>query len=91
MNADMSLTTEKLETISYQGNVLLSKLYFSVADTGKLPKGSGNRFIVVVDTHSVQAFVLLVYHKNDLVGAGNETDKLQRIIKNNYLQYGNLV
>ena len=91
MNADMSLTTEKLETISHQGNVLLCKLYFSVAGTGKSPKGSGNRCIVVVDTHSVRVFVLLVYHKSDFIGAGNETDKWKRIIKNNYLQYGNLV
>ena len=91
MNAEMSVTTEKLETISHQGNVLLCKLYFSVAGTGKSPKGSGNRCIVVVDTHSVRAFVLLVYHKNDLVGVGNETVKWKRVIKDNYPQYGGLV
>ena len=91
MNVDVSLATEKLETISQKNDKLLCKLYFSVAGSNRSPKGSGNRCIVAVDTHNARVSVLLVYHKNDLTGSGSETDKWKSVIKNNYSQYNDLI
>ena len=41
MNVDMSLTTEKLETISHQGDVLLCKLFFLLPVPVNLRKDRG--------------------------------------------------
>lgn len=90
-NAEASIATDKFETISQNGDKLLCKLYFSIAGTGKSPKGSGNRCITVVDKEQAQVAVLLVYHKNDLGGTGSETVRWKRIIKDNYPEYGTLV
>ena len=90
-NADTALQSEKLETISNQSGLILCKLDFRIAGTGKSAQGSGNRSIVLVDTNKSLVTILLVYHKNDLTGVGNETVKWKRIIKDNFPLYINLV
>jgi|AntAceMinimDraft_18_1070375.scaffolds.fasta_scaffold06474_6 hypothetical protein len=68
-------------------NVRIIKTEFRVVGTKQSKKSSGNRCIIAVHGDSKAVHVLLAYHKNDLSGKGNETDKWKRIIKENYKQY----
>ncbi|PIZ96196.1 MAG: hypothetical protein COX80_01900 [Candidatus Magasanikbacteria bacterium CG_4_10_14_0_2_um_filter_33_14] len=88
---DMLLKRDIAETIVDAGKYKIIKTDFSVAGTNKSPKSAGNRCIVIVDEEVKKVSILLVYHKNDLVGSGNETALWKQVIKNNYREYSNLL
>lgn len=78
------------EIITDQYPFKVVKSNFSVAGSGKSPKGSGNRCIAVVDEKHRRVSIVLVYHKTDL-GSGNETARWKSIIKENYSEYKGLL
>jgi len=84
VNFDELLQTEQCEVISHAEHKRLCKLQFAVAGTGKSPKKSGNRCIVVADVAEHRVDILLVYHKSDIVKQGNETVAWKQIIKRKF-------
>lgn len=71
-------------------NLKISKVEFKIAGTNESRHGSGNRCIIAIDNKNNAIKILLLYHKNHL-GSGNETTKWKQIIKENYLEYKNLL
>jgi len=82
---------EQCDVINTVDNLVLCKLNFAVAGTQKSPKGSGNRCIMVVNVNKSVVVILLVYHKNDITGKGNETVEWKKIISTNFPVYRHLV
>ena len=78
------------EIIVEKEGVKISKVEFKVAGTNESRHGSGNRCIVAINDQDKSIKILLLYHKNHL-GKGNETAKWKQIIKENYLEYKNLL
>ena len=74
-----------------KANVVIYKTEFKISGTQESRHSSGNRCIVAIHKDINKVCVLLVYHKNNLGGNGNETGKWKRVIEDNYPQYGNLV
>lgn len=87
---DMLSQKDVAEIITDQYPFKIIKSDFAVAGTGKSPKGSGNRCIVVVNEEYRRASIVLVYHKNDL-GSSGETAQWKTIIKRNYPEYKKLL
>ena len=75
------------ETIIDCEDIKICKTEFKIAGTNESRHGSGNRCIVALHKDTRRVHVLLVYHKNDL-GKGQETAEWNRLIKNNYKEYG---
>lgn len=75
--------TDKAETIRAQNGNKLIKLYFKVAQTQQSALSSGNRAILFVNEERREAEFLLVYSKNQ-IGSPNETQKWQRVIREQY-------
>lgn len=84
INFDELIQTDQCEVISHVDSRRLCKLEFSVAGTGKSPKKSGNRSILLVEMEQKQVRVLLAYHKSDIVKSGNETVAWKKIIKKEF-------
>ena len=80
-------TIAEIITVSDDGNLKLCKTEFKIAGTDVSRHTSGNRCIVVMDDSDVSVHVLLIYHKNDLKGNCNETNKWKELIKQHYPQY----
>jgi hypothetical protein len=78
------------EITDKNAEIVICKTEFKISGTQESRHGSGNRCIVVKHKKLNKICVLLVYHKNDL-GDKNETVKWKRIIKENYLDYKNLL
>lgn len=70
--------------------IKVCKTEFKIAGSNQSRHGSGNRCIVAIHKNTNIVNVLLVYHKNDL-GGGAETARWKQIIKENYLEYRNLL
>ena len=87
---DSLLDSSIAETIVENDNRRIIKTEFRIAKTQQSRHGSGNRCIIAVHRDTQVVYVLLVYHKNDLTGKGNETEKWKRIIRKNYRQYKDL-
>ncbi len=87
---DALLETD-VDVISERDEIRIIKTDFRVAGTNKSKKGSGNRCIVAVHRDIKMVRVLLVYHKNDLPGNGNETAKWKNVIRENYGDYEEMV
>lgn len=90
-NFDELIALAQCETIGHEEDLRLCKLDFAVAGTGKSPKGSGNRCILVADVARQLVTILLVYHKCDIVRGGNETVAWKKHIKDNFPEYVELV
>lgn len=88
--AESLFKTSIAETIINAGNIKIIKTEFRVAGTKESRKSSGNRCIAAIHNDKRIVCVLLVYHKND-IGDRNETARWKQIIKDNYLQYRNLL
>lgn len=80
---DMLLCTDRAETISVQGEMLIVKTKFKVVGTQESAKTSGNRCIVSVGTAKRVVSVLLVYGKTDLSGR-HETAEWKALVKKHY-------
>lgn len=78
-------------TIADAGAVRMCKMEFRIAGKGPSRKSSGNRIIVVFHREKRTARILLVYHKQDLVGSGSETDKWKRLISDHFPGYQGLL
>ena len=78
------------ETIIDSDEIKICKTEFKIAGTNESRHGSGNRCIVALHKKTNKINVLLVYHKNDL-GKGQETAEWNRLIKNNYKEYGDIL
>lgn len=87
---DSLLDSSIAETIVENDNRRIIKTEFRIAKTQQSRHGSGNRCIIAVHRDTQVVYVLLVYHKNDLTGKGNETEKWKQIIRKNYRQYKDL-
>lgn len=72
---------------SRDGTRVIYKFEFRVAEQKVSAKASGNRMIVMVDYVTRLIRVLLVYHKNHILGE-RETDWWKVVIKS---EYGNLL
>jgi hypothetical protein len=84
---DSLLETEIAEEIVCKGDISICKTEFRVAGTKFSRKNSGNRCILAVNKKSREICVLLVYHKNDLVGS-NETVEWKKVVRGCYEGYG---
>ncbi|MDO8572454.1 MAG: hypothetical protein Q7S11_01630 [bacterium] len=71
------------------GKIVICKSEFKILPN-ESAKSSGNRCIIVQDKEKMEVRILLVYCKHDIQG-GNETVWWSNIIKNNYLEYKNLL
>lgn len=89
-NPERAIERGKMETVNDSGDVLICKLMFSVAGTGRSPKASGNRVIVALHKNEKVSYILLVYHKNDL-GKVGETQKWKKLIKENFSFYKDIL
>lgn len=74
--------TNRAEIIT-SGVKKIVKISFKVAGTDESAKTSGNRTIMSVNEKTRVVRVLLIYCKND-IGPPNETQKWQKIIKDQY-------
>jgi len=83
--------TSIAEKIHEKGDIIIAKTEFRVAGTKQAKKSSGNRCVIAIHQDTQIVKILLIYHKNDLLGNGSETAKWKRIIKENYREYGDLV
>ncbi|MDD4358853.1 MAG: hypothetical protein PHY30_03495 [Candidatus Pacebacteria bacterium] len=72
-------------------NIQIAKTEFRIAGTQQSRKKSGNRCIIAVKKDVKLICVLLVYHKKDLLGKGNETVRWKEIIKEKYREYRELI
>lgn len=88
MNFDELIQMDQCDEIVKLDKLLLCKLDFSVAGTGRSPKASGNRAIFVADCNTKKVKILLVYHKSDIVKSGNETVAWKKIVLANFPEYG---
>ncbi len=80
------------ETITDCGSVKICKTEFRIAGTGHSRHGSGNRCIVALyGGEEPNVVILLVYHKNHLIGTRNETAKWKSLVKKNYPVYKGLL
>lgn len=78
------------EIIVEKEELKILKVEFKVAGTDESRHGSGNRCIISVNNKNNSVKILLLYHKNHL-GKGSETVQWKQIIKENYLEYKNLL
>lgn len=78
------------EITDKNADVVICKTEFKISGTQESRHGSGNRCIVAKHKNTNKVCVLLVYHKNDL-GGGNETANWKNVIKENYLEYKDLL
>jgi hypothetical protein len=78
------------EITDRNSDVIICKTEFKISGTQESRHSSGNRCIVAIHNNSNKVYVLLVYNKNDL-GDKNETAVWQKIIKENYPQYKELL
>jgi len=85
-NFDLLFQKSIAEKIIDAPTISICKTEFKIAGTNTSRHGSGNRCIVAVHKDTSTIHILLVYHKNDL-GNGNETAKWKQIIRENYLEY----
>jgi hypothetical protein len=90
-NIELMLQADQIKLIHTKDHVSIHKLYFSVAGTKVGYKDSCCRAIIAVDTKVQQVTFLLVYHKTHLPGKGGETVQWQRVIKENFLEYNELI
>lgn len=87
---DVLLNQSIAETIIDGLNVKICKIEFKIAGTNQSRHGSGNRGIVAVYKNSAEIRILLIYHKSYL-NDGNETAQWKQLIKDNYLEYKELL
>ncbi len=90
-NAEESMQGNKLMVVVEFEQLRLCELDFAVAGTGLSPRASGCRAIALINKHTQNAEILLVYHVTDIVKKGNETDAWKRIIADNYPYCAELV
>ncbi|MCB9810637.1 MAG: hypothetical protein H6779_02190 [Candidatus Nomurabacteria bacterium] len=90
-NFDVMMQTDQVETIHEKDGNKICKFYFKIAGTNVSYKSSCCRAIAFVDPDKAEVIFLLVYHKSFLTGKGNETDKWERIIKDNFPKYSNMM
>ncbi len=87
---DTLLNTEKAEIIIDAGDIKIIKTQFRIDRTKESAKTSGNRTIVAWNIKEKSVHILLVYSKTDLSGH-NETSEWQRLIRDNYPQYIDII
>jgi hypothetical protein len=78
------------EIIKHNEKIKICKTEFKIAGTNKSRHASGNRCILAIHEEEHRIYILLVYHKNDLK-KGNETAEWEKIIKNNYPEYKDII
>jgi hypothetical protein len=83
---DLLFLKNVAETILDSKNIKICKTEFKIAGTQESRHSSGNRCIVAIHKEVNKVCVLLVYHKNDLVG-NNETTSWKSMIKENHGEY----
>lgn len=88
---DLLFLKNAAETIVDSKEIKICKTEFKIAGTNQSRHGSGNRCIVALHKDTNTICVLMVYHKNDLGGHGNETTQWKQVIKDNYPAYKNLL
>ncbi len=66
--------------------IAICKTEFKISGTQESRHASGNRCIAAIHRDDNTVCVLMIYHKNDL-GSGNETANWKNIIRENYVQY----
>ncbi|MDX9856127.1 MAG: hypothetical protein RBS86_04930 [Candidatus Moranbacteria bacterium] len=86
-----ALSETDVDVISERDEIRIIKTDFRVAGMNKSKKGSGNRCIIAVHRDIKMVRILLVYHKNDLFGNGNETAKWKKVVRENYGDYEEMV
>ena len=63
----------------------ICKMEFRIAGKGPSRKRSGNRAIILFDTNTGSAKILLMYHKQDFVkGGGSETAQWKKVVTDNF-------
>ncbi|VAW31935.1 hypothetical protein MNBD_CPR01-17 [hydrothermal vent metagenome] len=91
-NFDVLFERNIAETIINSNLIKVCKTEFRIAGTKHSRHGSGNRCIVALHNGDIpKVVILLVYHKNNLVGSGNETAKWKNLIKKNYPAYKSIL
>ena len=88
---DILLERKTAEIITDKQGIRICKTEFRVAGTKQSRHKSGNRCIVAIHTETKRINVLLVYHKSNLTGSGNETNKWKNLIKRNHTEYADLL
>lgn len=83
---DMMLQYQRADLIKAEGDLKLVKLDFAVAGTKISPKSSGNRAILVINERLHYVDILMLYHKNDVVG-NNETAWWIGVVRDNFPEY----
>lgn len=86
LRIDMMLQYQRADLIKVEGDLKLVKLDFAVAGTKIGPKSSGNRAILVVNERLHCVDILMLYHKNDVVG-NNETVWWMSVVRDNFPEY----
>ena len=67
------------------------KVKFTVAQSKKSYKSSGDRCIVYVDEEKSCVIILLVYHKDDLPKKQRETQAWKSLVRENFPEYRDLL
>ncbi len=80
---DSLRTTDTAEIIYTSGTKHIIKGNFSVIWTRESPKASGNRYIAFIDDEACICEILLVYTKNDIIGA-HETVWWKWLVEENF-------
>jgi hypothetical protein len=87
---DVLIENKIADIIVGSETVKICKFDFRVAGTNESRRGSGNRCIVALHKDKNAVVVLLVYGKTD-IGGGKETATWKNIIRENYLEYRDLL
>ncbi len=87
---DNLLLTDRAETITSAGEVMIIKTSFRIANSKESAKTSGNRCIVVLNKKTAAVHVLLVYAKTDFHGT-NETVWWKCMVRDNYPRYKEMI
>lgn len=86
---DLLINTSRAETICDVDGIKIIKTEFRVDRSKESARMSGNRCIVAWNQEKQFVSILLVYGKTDISGH-NETAQWQRIVRDNYTEYGHL-
>jgi hypothetical protein len=87
---DKMLESSKAEIITdATKEIIICKVEFKILPN-ESAKSSGNRCIVAQNIAKNEVVILLVYHKSNVQGS-NETQWWKQMIKNNYLEYKDIL
>ena len=83
--------TQQVDELQHTDDLWLFKYDFTVAKSGKSPKGSGNRCIAVLDCMVHRVEILFLYGKNDLPKNQSENNFIKQTLKSDFPKIWNIL